>query len=105
MLMASGLTIPFPIVAATAVPDMAPRMFRQVASRSARAGERTRVETTVAIALGASVQPFTNSAARTRPRTKRIAGDASMDQAFLRTIPSITLATSSHLSVADYRSV
>ena len=58
-----------PIVAATAVPDMAPTALSTLAMTSACAGESTRVETTVAMELGASVQPFTNSAASTSSRT------------------------------------
>src|SRR3989338_1689351 len=40
----------------------APKIFKAVAIKTARRGEITRVDTTVAMALGASVQPFTNSA-------------------------------------------
>ena len=66
--MASGLTMPLPIVAATAVPDIAPSKLRTLAMPRAWTGVSTRVETTVAMELGASVQPLTNSAARTRRR-------------------------------------
>src|SRR3972149_5755068 len=69
-LMVSGRTMPLPMVAATAVPvTRAPTILSTAAIKTAWEGERTRVETTVAMALGASVQPFTNSAARTRSRT------------------------------------
>src|SRR4030042_7174590 len=62
----SGLIIPVPMVVATAVPvTSAPTIFSIAAIVTAWRGERTRVETTVAIALGASVQPLTNSAAST----------------------------------------
>src|SRR3989338_760485 len=64
-------TIPFPMVAATAVPDIAPRRLKTLAIPSAAAGGSTRVETTVAMEFGASVQPLTNSAASTSPRTRR----------------------------------
>src|SRR3990172_10906915 len=67
---ASGRIIPLPIVAATAVPvTRAPTILSTAAMPTAWEGERTRVETTVAMALGASVQPLTNSAASTRRRT------------------------------------
>src|SRR4030042_4245102 len=60
---ASGLTIPFPIVAATAVPvEIAPTILSTAAISTALPGDKTRVDTTVAIALGASVHPLTNSA-------------------------------------------
>src|SRR3989338_10259771 len=62
--MMEASTIPLPIVAATAVPEKAPAVFSRVAMITARCGERTRVETTVAMEFGASVQPLTNSAAR-----------------------------------------
>src|SRR4030042_1567604 len=69
-LMTSVFTIPLPIVAATAVPvTRAPTILSTAAIISAKEGERTRVETTVAMALGASVQPLTNSAASTRSKT------------------------------------
>src|SRR5918999_2690100 len=58
------------MVLATAVPLRTPTAFSRVAMMTAFRGESTRVETTVAIALGASVAPFTNSAARTRNRTR-----------------------------------
>jgi hypothetical protein len=70
-LTASARMIPLPMVEATAVPDMAPNMLSMPAMASACHGVSTRVETTVAMELGASVQPLTNSAARTRRRTTR----------------------------------
>src|SRR5262245_22021208 len=60
----SGLMMPLPMVAATAVPAKVPARLSTAAISTAWCGRMTRVETTVAIALGASVQPFTNSAAR-----------------------------------------
>ena len=68
---ASGCTIPTPMVAATAVPAKAPSTLKTTARSTAWPGDRTRVETTVAIAFGASVQPFRNSATRTSARTSR----------------------------------
>jgi len=55
---------PFPMVEATSRPAKAPAAFRTAAMITAKFGRMTRVETTVAMALGASVQPLTNSAAR-----------------------------------------
>src|SRR5688572_20558751 len=78
MLITSGRTIPVPIVAATAVPDIVPSRLNTLAMISAREGERTRVDTTVAMALGASVQPLTNSAVRMSTRTMRVAGAKSI---------------------------
>src|SRR3990172_4716933 len=75
--MASALTMPLPMVVATAVPESAPTMLRPVAIMTASRGERTRVDTTVAMALGASVQPLTNSAPRTRRRTIMRPGESS----------------------------
>src|SRR4029079_17884470 len=65
---ADGATMPMPTVAATAVPDIAPRVLKMIAMAIAARGVITAVDTTVAMALGASVQPFTNSAARTARR-------------------------------------
>ena len=62
--MISGATIPVPMVKATAVPEKAPAALRAAAMKRACCGFRTRVETTVAMALGESVQPLTNSAMR-----------------------------------------
>src|SRR3990172_10295530 len=72
----SGLIIPLPIVTATAVPDMAPKTLRTEAMMTAWPGDNTLVETTVAMALGASVQPFTNSAAKTSRRVAIRAGSS-----------------------------
>ena len=69
-----GSTNPVPIVAATAVPESAPAVLSTTAMSTAAPGERTRVETTVAMAFGASVAPLTNSAARIRARTPTIRG-------------------------------
>jgi hypothetical protein len=68
--MTSGLTMSLPIVAATAVPvTNTPATFSNAAITTACNGESTRVETTVAIALGASVKPLVNSAAKTMSST------------------------------------
>ncbi len=65
MVSASAATMPWPTVVATAVPDIAPSVFSTIAMAIAERGVMTPVETTVAMALGASVQPFTNSATST----------------------------------------
>src|SRR3990172_2983125 len=84
MLIASGRMIPLPMVAATAVPAKAPAALRTAAMKTACDGRSTRVETTVAIAFGASVQPLTNSAARIRAsqgasgRSVEISGTAAL---------------------------
>ena len=65
---ADGATMPLPTVAATAVPAMAPIVFITTAMTMACRAVITPVETTVAIALGASVHPLTNSAASTANR-------------------------------------
>src|SRR3990172_734451 len=71
----SGFTIPLPIVVATAVPVMrTPNILRLTTIITALTGDRTCVETTVAIALGLSVQPLTNSAASTNSKTTISAG-------------------------------
>src|SRR5438105_587278 len=64
----SGETIPLPTVVATAVPDNAPTKFSTPAMSTARPGDRTRVATTVAIALAVSWKPLMKS--KTRPRIK-----------------------------------
>ncbi len=77
--MISALTISLPMVAATAVPEKAPIIFRIVARIIAFLGERTRVAIMVAIAFGASVQPFTNSAHNIKKRARRrISNDISI---------------------------
>jgi hypothetical protein len=48
--------------------------LKKVAMITAARGENTRVETTVAIEFAASVAPFTNSAAKTKPSTIRSPG-------------------------------
>src|SRR5437870_13880698 len=94
--------MPLPMVPATAVPKKnAATKFQKAAQATARKGVRTRVETTVAMELAASCQPFENSNARVREITKRRSEKLVIaDQALLRMTPSMTLATSSHLSTA-----
>src|SRR3990167_2408396 len=74
--MISAFTISVPMVTATAVPENAPVMLRRVARRTALRGVSTRVETTVAMALGASVQPLTNSADKMRKMTTTSSGES-----------------------------
>jgi hypothetical protein len=57
--MASGASIPFPIVLATASPPAEPIKLNTVARIMAFLGERARVPMTVAIALAASLKPLT----------------------------------------------
>src|SRR5467141_2248768 len=65
-------TIPLPMVLATAVPKTKAAMkFQKAAHTTARKGVRTRVETTVAMELAASCQPFENSKVRVRKMTTR----------------------------------
>jgi len=60
------------MVLATAVPKTKAAMkFQKAAQTTARKGVRTRVETTVAIELAASCQPFENSKVRVRKITTR----------------------------------
>src|SRR5271156_3932498 len=62
--------MPLPMVAATAVPKTKAAMkFQKAAQTTARNGVRTRVETTVAMELAASCQPFENSKASVRTIT------------------------------------
>jgi len=63
---ARGSTMPVPTVFATAVVKNAPAMFIIAARATAVSGERTLVDTTVAIALAASCQPFAISKSTAR---------------------------------------
>src|SRR5215472_14806264 len=59
--------MPLPMVLATAVPNTKAAMkFQKAAHSTARNGVSTRVETTVAMELAASCQPFENSKAKVR---------------------------------------
>src|SRR6266436_4400794 len=63
-------TMPLPMVLATAVPKTnAAIKFQKAAQATARKGVSTRVETTVAMELAASCQPFENSKVRVRKMT------------------------------------
>jgi hypothetical protein len=63
------------MVWATAVPKKnAAVKFQKEAQITARTGVRTRVETTVAMELAASCQPFENSKVRVRKITRRRRG-------------------------------
>src|SRR6266851_1523342 len=63
-------TMPLPMVLATAVPKTKAAMkFQNAAQTTARKGVSTRVETTVAMELAASCQPFENSKVRVRKMT------------------------------------
>src|SRR6266481_9672173 len=90
------------MVLATAVPKMnAATKLKKAAHNTARKGVRTRVETTVAMELAASCQPFENSNTSVTKMTRRRSEKLVIaDQALLRITPSMTLATSSHLSTA-----
>src|SRR5690348_755142 len=100
------------MVLATAVPKKKAAMkFQKAAHATAVKGLRTRVETTVAMELAASCQPLENSKTRVRRTTARsrggiaemrarICGSMDDDYALFRMTPSMTLATSSHLSTA-----
>src|SRR5579863_5296074 len=62
--------MPLPMVLATAVPNTKAAMkFQKAAHATARNGVKTRVDTTVAIELAASCQPFENSNASVRKIT------------------------------------
>src|SRR5713101_7879967 len=68
----SMCTNPLPMVLATAVPKKKAAMkFQKAAQATARKGVSTRVETTVAMELAASCQPFENSKARVRKTTTK----------------------------------
>src|ERR1700743_1685611 len=62
--------MPLPIVPATAVPNTKAAMkFQNAAHATARNGDKTRVETTVAIEFAAACQPLENSKASVRKTT------------------------------------
>src|SRR6266849_1170839 len=63
-------TMPLPMVLATAVPKTkAATKFQKAAQATARKGVSTRVETTVAMEVAASCQPFENSKTKVKPMT------------------------------------
>src|ERR1700694_5914976 len=81
--MSSMWIIPLPMVLATAVPKTNAAMkFQKAAQATARNGVRTRVETTVAMELAASCQPFENShasvSATTGSRSEKLVTGASL---------------------------
>src|SRR5579871_1184598 len=93
--------MPLPMDLATAVPNTNAAMkFQNAAQATARNGVSTRVETTVAMEFAASCQPLENSKARVRIMTKMRRVKLDTVYALLRMTPSMTLATSSHLSTA-----
>ena len=63
-------TMFLPMVVATAVPASTPARFSTAAIATAACGGIARVDTTVAIALGASVQPLTASNIRMAAKVK-----------------------------------
>src|SRR5829696_7664131 len=63
--------IPWPMVAATAVPVSAPATFKVDAISTARPGESTRVATEVAIALAVSWNPLMKSKTNASPTIRR----------------------------------
>ena len=67
---ASGSTTPLPTDLATAVPETAPRKFMTAAISTAVRGDITRVETTVAMALAASLKPLESSKTRAMKITR-----------------------------------
>src|SRR5437867_1840770 len=84
-------TIPAPTVLATASPVSAPTKLRTPARRMACSGLRTRVATTVAMALAASWKPFTNSNATPRRTTRASSAVALSTTVFLREAVSAVL--------------
>jgi hypothetical protein len=67
-----GSTMEPPMVLATLVERYAPAKFNVPASNTAARGERTLVETTVAIAFAASFQPLAKSNIRATTTTNTI---------------------------------
>ena len=63
-------TSPDPTIFATAVPANAPAIFRTAAMATATLGERTRVDTDVAMAFAVSWKPLMKSKTRARTITK-----------------------------------
>ena len=96
-----GSTIPLPIVCATCSGNTTKATkLKKAAQTTAGRGDSTRVDTTVAIEFAASWKPLMKSKASA---ITTIATTSNIDaaQLFSRTTPSMMLATSSHLSVAD----
>ena len=96
--MLAGFTMPLPIVSATCTPKKRnATKLKKAAHRTAHRGERTRVDTTVAIEFAASWKPLTKSKTSA---TRMMALRVNIVQACSRTTPSMMLATSSQRSVA-----
>src|SRR5207244_5779018 len=104
---ASGATIPFPTVVATATPKpKAATKLKNAAHATAMRGVSTRVETTVAIEFAASWKPFMKSKARAtriKRTIMRVREGRPAEQVYSSATPSITLATSSQRSMAFSR--
>src|SRR3972149_6053609 len=65
-----GSTTPLPMVSATCKPKKRKAMkLKKAAHPTAQRGDKTRVETTVAMELAASWNPLTKSKAKARPMT------------------------------------
>ena len=86
----AGSTTPFPTVLATAVPEIAPRKFMTAAITTAVNGDITRVETTVAIALAASLKPLESSkiSAMKITRARKVTSVWSIIDVLCRVYPS-----------------
>ena len=93
---ASGSTTPVAIVAATTVPNTRKAAkLKKAAQMTASRGDRTRVDTTVAIELAASWNPLTKSKASAMPITMTTASVSIDGQACFRTMASTTSEMSS----------
>ena len=89
------------MVAATTVPKTRnATKLKNAAQRTASRGDRTRVDTTVAIELAASWKPLTKSKASASAMTATTANVSIGAQACFRTIPSTTSEASSSSSSA-----
>ncbi len=96
----SGSTIPFAIVAATAIETNAPAKLSTAAIATAARGERARVETLVAIEFAVSWNPFVKSKKSATATTATSVRSPTCGYAFLTTMFAITLAAVSHASSA-----
>ena len=97
---ASGLTIPFAIVAATLSETNAPTKFMTAATRTAVRGDSARVETLVAIEFAVSWKPFVKSKNRatTTTATSVRSSMSSCCYAFFTAMFAITFAAVSQAS-------
>ena len=96
---ASGFTIPFATVAATATDTNAPAKFSTAAIATAARGDIARVDTLVAIAFAVSWNPFVKSK-KSATATTAASVSSSTGYAFLTTMFAITLAAVSQASSA-----